>query len=425
MITRRDSAVRISQMTLPEDQDEISHADPNSQTMKTEDLQLSAHTDSSPARPYAHHPVVLDLDMQNYTTRLDTLISNFRNESMKEFLGMKTSILREQEQIIAAEKKKFENSLQAKQEEIDTLASQLKAANSDKQKYDLQINHLAILTGTIRAKHKITKLHALTFSAWFKYHKHCILKKRLTDIAAKHAKQSAVRRVFTAWRYKWQEISDKKRTEAFKHQLESEKNELALQLNKEIQLLRDRLEETKDALAREHEAKVSIQENLKKAFMRGVCAMNFEAMNIFQSPSNLVDSSALAAPLDMSSLAFSGAGSPHKPEQQYVPSEATEETQETAITLDDIQNRIPAESKDHRWKPAVVYGRPGTAPAPPVPFRENDTIESSIPSNLNTVQTEGKTIFANKTASTPVIKGKVPAAKKLEVKKPVIPTKKK
>ena len=27
-----------------------------------------------------------------------------------------------------------------------------------------------------------------------------------------------------------------------------------------------------------------MQENLKKAFMRGVCALNFEAMNVIQNP---------------------------------------------------------------------------------------------------------------------------------------------
>ena len=29
-------------------------------------------------------------------------------------------------------------------------------------------------------------------------------------------------------------------------------------------------------------SKTNMQENLKKAFMRGVCALNFEAMNILQ-----------------------------------------------------------------------------------------------------------------------------------------------
>lgn len=32
----------------------------------------------------------------------------------------------------------------------------------------------------------------------------------------------------------------------------------------------------------EHRNKAMMQENLKKAFMRGVCALNFEAMNILQ-----------------------------------------------------------------------------------------------------------------------------------------------
>ena len=45
-------------------------------------------------------------------------------------------------------------------------------------------------------------------------------------------------------------------------------------------MLRKKLEEANRLVERNNMQKVNMQDNLKKAFMRGVCALNFEAMNI-------------------------------------------------------------------------------------------------------------------------------------------------
>jgi hypothetical protein len=49
---------------------------------------------------------------------------------------------------------------------------------------------------------------------------------------------------------------------------------------KEISDLRNRLNEANIIIEKNKETKILLQENLKKALMRGVVAMNFEAMNI-------------------------------------------------------------------------------------------------------------------------------------------------
>ena len=45
-------------------------------------------------------------------------------------------------------------------------------------------------------------------------------------------------------------------------------------------MLRARLEDANQQIAVGNANKAGMQENLKKAFMRSVCALNFEAMNI-------------------------------------------------------------------------------------------------------------------------------------------------
>ena len=45
-------------------------------------------------------------------------------------------------------------------------------------------------------------------------------------------------------------------------------------------MLRKRLDEAHTQVSQGDRVKAQMQENLKKAFMRSVCALNFEAMNI-------------------------------------------------------------------------------------------------------------------------------------------------
>ena len=59
-------------------------------------------------------------------------------------------------------------------------------------------------------------------------------------------------------------------------------NELMMKFNKENDMLSKKLQETQKTLDEINISKEEMQENLKRAFMRGVCALNFEAMNILQ-----------------------------------------------------------------------------------------------------------------------------------------------
>jgi len=56
-------------------------------------------------------------------------------------------------------------------------------------------------------------------------------------------------------------------------------------------MLRRRLDEAQSQANYGERQKAAMQENLKKAFMRSVCALNFEAMNILD-PNAPVDSQA-------------------------------------------------------------------------------------------------------------------------------------
>ena len=57
-------------------------------------------------------------------------------------------------------------------------------------------------------------------------------------------------------------------------------DDLVARFSKEKDLLETRLRDTSSGLEEANKLKVGMQENLRRAFMRGVCALNFEAMSV-------------------------------------------------------------------------------------------------------------------------------------------------
>jgi hypothetical protein len=74
---------------------------------------------------------------------------------------------------------------------------------------------------------------------------------------------------------------------------------LRIEYGKEIQGLRNQLAESNKIVEEETRNRQIMQDNLKKAFMRGVCALNFEAMNVL-NPNSTSSSEGNSSPLNKS-----------------------------------------------------------------------------------------------------------------------------
>ncbi len=115
--------------------------------------------------------------------------------------------------------------------------------------------------------------------------------------------------------------------------------------------MNSQLKEANAALDMENKNRVLMQENLKKAFMRGVCALNLEAMSALNPAS-------VSPPMDMFSTA------PIDPgllQQTPISVSAHDAVSEPSLVMEP-----KIESKDHMWKPAPILSRDfaNSAPAP-------------------------------------------------------------
>ena len=79
-------------------------------------IEFIAEVSKIPHPTSVHHPQIVDQDVEDFSTKLNTLITQFRNESMQEFMTMKRNLLHEQ--ITSIESNASCNaSLSAKQDE--------------------------------------------------------------------------------------------------------------------------------------------------------------------------------------------------------------------------------------------------------------------------------------------------------------------
>lgn len=227
-----------------------------------------------------HHPQLIDEDVETFKTKLEATIMNFKNEAMKDFMGIKRNILQEQSSTIGNERNKYNALLSSKQNEIENLKEQLAAANNLNQGLQNKCLSLAESAGEFK---QLTKLRVVEYKAFLALKSYAGFKKhsKLVLEAKRRERQLKMKRmVFQGWGKHWKQWKINKNKEDFEFKLKDEMSIISAQYSKEIDTLRKQLNESRDAVEAYERTKIMMQENLKKAFMKGVCAMNMEAMTI-------------------------------------------------------------------------------------------------------------------------------------------------
>ena len=228
-----------------------------------------------------HHVQIIDEDVENFKRRLDIMVKNFRTDTLKDFMAIKRNLLIEQKTCIENEKQKCEALLSSKGDLIehlkDDLAKNQKALNSQiiiKEKL-VEIlyrkNHDKILK-----RYKSLAFH----NVLMKYHLKKKTKKDKIKLCRKKYWDSFKTTFFKNLKQNWLDMKIYKIVSVKEKACDDKLNEMAQKYGKEITDLRNKLNDANLLIEQNNQAKNQIQENLKKVLMRGVMAMNMEAMNV-------------------------------------------------------------------------------------------------------------------------------------------------
>ena len=224
---------------------------------------------------------VIDEDVENFKRRLDIMMKNFRNDTLKDFMAIKRNLLIEQKTCIENEKQKCDALLSSKSDLIehlkDDFAKTQKALNNQ---VIIKEKLVEILFKKNHDKLLKSKKSLAFHGVLLKYHnKKKVKKDKIKEMRKKHWDNYKIT-FFKNLKQNWKDMKIYKIVSVKEKACDDKLNEMAQYYGKEISDLRNKLNEANALIEQSNQAKTQIQENLKKVLMRGVMAMNMEAMNV-------------------------------------------------------------------------------------------------------------------------------------------------
>ena len=199
---------------------------------------------------------------------------------MQEHIRTKGRLAQQKESAIDNEKRRCQTLLDAKQNEIEQLKEELSSETKLNKEYEVRCEIMALWSckGQTLARMRVIQMKCfLALKKYAEYKKHT---KAVLENKKKARRVIQMRRVFQAWGKSFADTKVKRDKEKFDRAVKAELQSISATYQKEIQQLRQTANEAERNQAMLNRNKHIMQENLKKVFMRSVCALNFEAMNI-------------------------------------------------------------------------------------------------------------------------------------------------
>jgi hypothetical protein len=276
-----NSQMNITNQLMNKNLDNISQMDMTDLRDLKDLKDLPNNYDNLEEKDAFHHPQIIDEDVENFKRRLDITLKNFRTDTMKEFMSIKRHLLVEQKSVVDSEKQKCDALLSSKVDQIEHLKENLaKTKNALTKESEIKEKMAQALFKIKNANY----LHKLKTMAFTKTLKKYYMKKKKNQTVFNKIRENIFHKfklkAFKGLKKHFKEMKMVKIISAKEKEFNDKLNEMGQYYGKEISDLRNKLAEANQTVDKYKESKNQIQENLKKALMRGVVAMNLEAMNV-------------------------------------------------------------------------------------------------------------------------------------------------
>ena len=228
-----------------------------------------------------HHVQIIDEDVENFKRRLDILIRNFRTDTLKDFMYIKRNLLTEQKNVIENEKQKCDALISSKSDLIEHLKDDLALTQKNlNSQIIIKENVVNVIFNQKKNKYLIYLKKLAFINVLKKYHNKKKQKKNQKFNAINKYNLKLKNFCFETLKKNWKEMKLFKIVSQKENEFNTKLNEMANYYNKEITDLRNKLNDANYNIEKTNQSKNQLQENLKKVLMRGVMAMNMEAMNV-------------------------------------------------------------------------------------------------------------------------------------------------
>nr|XP_015219719.1 PREDICTED: centrosomal protein POC5 isoform X1 [Lepisosteus oculatus] len=217
---------------------------------------------------------------------LDIWGNNLKENVMMELRKWKVSFIEQHRRELKKEREKHASQMAEFVTEMDNLKELLHTYEISNQRKDEVISNLT--QGIERQREKLELMR--TFTHWRIQHSEAREEAYANSLADQHYRLMLKKKVWAAWHsvieVNWRERVERAcqaRAEEVCHQLSSDYAAKMAELSEELSNARGEIQ-------RLHSERDRYEDSMKKAFMRGVCALNMEAMSMFHGRESRLES---------------------------------------------------------------------------------------------------------------------------------------
>lgn len=215
---------------------------------------------------------------------LDGMMAEFKREALQDFVAAERALTQQHRNTLEARQLDWEkkrNEFQARIHALEATGSDLSRRSETQQR---QMKRLGVLSRRVLQE----KTGRLALERGWEIWKEALRSRSEEQIRSRMASKLRERRLNTLalsqWRRRVQRDAEQRREEKARLSAELARAQLVTEANFERDKLAKQVEQLSQRLEQETRSKVHLQENLKRVFMRGVCALNFEAMSLLSNP---------------------------------------------------------------------------------------------------------------------------------------------
>lgn len=245
------------------------------------------HTPSERSRPTSPDPFgstvgemfISEENIGRMENILDVWSSNLKSNVLTELRKWRLVFMEKHRLEIKKEKEKCALQTAGLQSEIDSLKDLLQTYEISNQRKDEIIENLSQLLE--RQKEKVEKMRA--FTQWRLQHTEAKEEAYAAQVAKRHYNLQLKRKVWFGWHSLIQKHWKVSVERACRAKAEEVCERLSLEYEAKLTEHREAMDKARAEIQRLRLERERYEESMKKAFMRGVCALNMEALNMFHT----------------------------------------------------------------------------------------------------------------------------------------------
>ncbi|XP_073536224.1 centrosomal protein POC5 isoform X3 [Phyllobates terribilis] len=249
----------------------------------TDELSLHGSSSSASGRSQTERIQVTQLpvsseSMQQVEDLLDLWSGNLKTNVLAELKKWRLTIIEKHQLEMKKQNEKHTEHINHMSNQIDSLQALNQTYEASVHRKDEVISNLTRALEKQKEKNELMR----TFSHWRLQQIEARQEDYVCSMADKHYKRMVLKNMWRTWRSVMESNWKDKVEQACRARAEEVCIELSSDYETKVAQLSNALEDSRAEVSRLHAERGQFEGSMKKAFMRGVCALNMEAMSMFQ-----------------------------------------------------------------------------------------------------------------------------------------------